>query len=143
MTLPAPIPLRTEESDRIEAARNWIKGHFITEPDKRYATLEGKLYVIDAILSNGWVKREETWRLQALGIAFGDALAQSLLLDWVTVEDEYGCDPALNWPGTSIYSYPMTVISKRIAQNEQVIAQDLFIAQCSMLNEMAFSGRYI
>ncbi len=141
MTDHAP-PLREAERERLEAARNWIKGHFNDTPEERYVPLQGKLSVIDAILKNGWVKRDETWKLQALGIAFGDALAQKLLLDWVTVDDEYGCDPALNWPGTSLYSYPMTAISKRIEQGEHVDVQQLFESACSKLIEMAASGRY-
>jgi hypothetical protein len=99
--------------------------------------------VIDAILKNGWVSKGETWKLQALGIAFGDAVAQYLMLDWVSVDDEFGSDPALNWPGTSIYSYPMTMISKRMERDEPVDVHELFEATCSRLNEMAHSGEYI
>ena len=135
-------PLRAEESERIEAARDWVKGHFNNDPDECYAPIEAKLFVIDAILSNGWVEREETWKLQALGIAFGDALAQELMMEWVTVDDEYGCDPALNWPGTSILSYPLTAISKHVERDESVNIQDLFDVACSTISEMAFSGRY-
>lgn len=138
-----PISLRVEERERIETARSWIKGHFSNNPDDRYATLEGKLSLIAAILQNGWVEKAETWKLQALGIAFGDALAQKLMLDWVTVDDEYGCDPALNWPGTSIYSYPLTTISKRIEKGEHVDVRELFDLACSQLTDMAFSGRYV
>jgi Domain of unknown function (DUF3806) len=138
-----PIPLRIEERERIEAARNWVKGHFSNNPDDRYAPLEGKLSLIETILKNGWIGSAETWKLQALGIAFGDALAQKLMLDWVTVDDEYGCDPALNWPGTSLYSFPLTTISKRIEQGENVNVQELFDATCTQLIDMAFSGRYV
>lgn len=143
MTDNAPIPLRAEEYKRIDAARVWIKGHFGTDPEQAYASVEGKLFVIDAILKNKWVKQDETWKLQALGIAFGDALSQKLMLDWVTVDDEYGCDPALNWPGTSIYTYPMTTISKRIERGETLDVQEFFEDTCAKINEMAFSGRYV
>jgi hypothetical protein len=138
-----PIPLRADERERIEAARSWIKGHFSGDSDGAYAPIEGKLSVIDAILKNGWVERDETWKLQALGVAFGDALAQKLMLDWVTVDDEYGCDPALNWPGTSIYSYPLTTISKRVEQGESLDVWEFFDGTCSQLNDMAFSGKYV
>jgi hypothetical protein len=143
MTDDTPIPLRIEERERIEAARNWVKGHFSNNPDDRYALLEGKLSLIETILKNGWIGPAETSKLQALGIAFGDALAQKLMLDWVTVDDEYGSDPALNWPGTSLYSYPLTTISKRIEQGENVNVRKLFDATCTQLTNMAFSGRYV
>ncbi len=138
-----PVRLRAEERDRVEAGREWVKGHFTVEPDERYGSIEGKLRVIDTILKSRWVTRDETWKLQALGIALGDALAQKLMLDWVTVDDEFGSDPALNWPGTTIFSYPLTMIAKRIEQGETIDVQVLFDTACSELNEMAFSGRYI
>jgi hypothetical protein len=142
MTDDAPIPLRIEERERIDAARAWMKGHFSNVPDERYAPLESKLTLIETILQNGWIEPSETWKLQALGVAFGDALAQKLMLEWVTVDDEYGCDPALNWPGTSLYSYPLTAISKRIEQGENVNVRELFESSCAQLTDMAFSGRY-
>lgn len=137
------IPLQVDELSRIEAARDWIKGHFTVEPDQQYDLLEGKLRVVEAILANDWVEPDETWKLQALGIALGDALAQKLMLDWVTVDDEYGRDPALNWPGMSIYCHPMTMISKRIEAGDKVDVREMLDSTCDMLNEMAFSGRYI
>ena len=141
MTPNVPAALRNEERERIEAARNWMKGHFNNDPDGRYEPLEGKLSLIETILKNGWVESSEKWKLQALGVAFGDALAQKLLLNWVTVDDKYGCDPALNWPGTSLYSYPLTTISKRIERGESVDVREMFDIACTQLNELAFSGR--
>lgn len=134
--------LQPDQARQIEAARDWVKGHFSESPDQRYEPLEGKLRVLEAILANDWVDRSETWKLQALGVVFGDALAQKLMLEWVTVEDDDGCDPALHRPGTSIYSFPLTMISKRVEAGEWIDVQALFDATCSRLGEMAFSGRY-
>ncbi len=114
----------------------------MNDPEGAYAPLEGKLRVIATILDSGWIESNETWKLQALGVAFGDAHAQKLMLEWVTVEDEYGRDPALNWPGTAIYSYPLTTISKRIERGEDVDARQLFEMACKLLTDMAYSGRY-
>jgi hypothetical protein len=136
------LPLRDEERARLEAARSWVKGHFTEKADEKYDPEDGKLRVIDAILGNRWVTPDETWKLQALGIAFGDALAQRLQLEWVTVDDEFGCDPALNWPGTSICVHPPSMILKRVESGEDVDVYELLESTCSMLTEMAFSGRY-
>jgi hypothetical protein len=51
-------------------------------------------------------------KLQCLGVALGDALAEELQMEWVTVEDEYGKDPALRFPGTTVIAFPLTMISK-------------------------------
>jgi hypothetical protein len=73
----------------------------------------------------------ETWKLQSLGITFGDALAQKMRLRWVAVADQYGRDPALRDPGTTMVIFPLTAISKRVARGETVDIRDLFASFCA------------
>ena len=134
--------MNSEDRERLAAARDWLKGHFTEDADNAYVPVDGKLRLIDTILKNGWIGSEETWKLQALGVGFGDALEQKLLLEWVAIEDEYGRDPALNWPGTSIYTYPLTAISKRVERGDTVDVVQLFESACKMLSDMVNSGRY-
>jgi hypothetical protein len=136
-------PLENPEREWIADARTWVKGHFSNDAEAAYEPISGKLGVIAAILENGWVAADETDKLQALGIAFGDAIAQKLMLDWVTVNDEYGRTPALNWPGTSIVSFPVTMIAKRVEDGEPVDVHQLFDGICAQLNDMAFGGRAV
>jgi hypothetical protein len=124
----------------IEAKRDWVRGHYEPRARHKYETLEGKLALLDAILANGWVAVEDTLKLQCLGIAVGDALAQHLHLDWVVVEDEYGRDPALNLPGTSILAFPMTSISKRIERGEAIDVFELFNAASVAIREQVQDG---
>jgi hypothetical protein len=142
MTDPGHELLTEEDQHDLAAARSWVKGHFSEDPDLKYEPITGKLRLLEAILANGWVEPSETWKLQALGICLGDALAQELLMDWVLVDDEYGRSPALNWPGTTIYTFPQTLISKRIEQGEIVDVKGLFEDTAELVREMAFSGRY-
>jgi hypothetical protein len=137
------LPLQDDEARWIEESRAWVRGHFTPEASDQYESVEGKLRVIDAILANEWVDPSETWKLQSLGIAFGDAISQKLMLDWITVDDEQGGCPALNWPGTSIISFPLTAISKRVEAGEVVDVRRLFEYICDDLCEMAFSGRFV
>jgi hypothetical protein len=134
--------LADEDYRDLAKARDWAKGHFSDNPDLKYEPVAGKLRLIEAILANGWVEPSETWKLQALGICLGDCLSQELLMDWVIVDDEYGRSPALNWPGTTIYVFPQTLISKRIEHGEAVDVEELFQSTAKMVREMAFSGRY-
>jgi hypothetical protein len=134
--------LDPDDDTRLREAREWIMGHFTEKPEAKYASIEGKLRVVDAILANDWVDADETWKLQALGVAFGDALAQKLELEWVTVEDEYGKDPGLNWPGTTLLCHPLTMISKRIEDGEIVEVQHLFEQTVNRLTDLASSARY-
>ena len=142
MTDPGHVPLTNEDQLNLEAARAWLKGHFSENEDLKYEPIAGKLRLLEAILASRWVEPSETWKLQALGICLGDALAQELLMDWVIVDDEYSRSPALNWPGTTIYTFPQTLISKRIERGEIVDVKVLFESVAEAVRQMAFSGRY-
>src|SRR6516162_5917973 len=85
--------LLAEDAHSLEQQRTWVRDHY--EPDARnqYETIEGKLRLLDTIIRASWIDPTETWKLQSLGITFGDALAQKMGLSWVIVEDEYGRDP--------------------------------------------------
>jgi hypothetical protein len=79
-------------------------------------------------------------KLQSLGIALGDALAQKLGLQWVAVQDEYGRDPALRLEGTSVLLFPLTMISKRIERGEDVDVYQLFEGVCAKVGEIIRGG---
>lgn len=100
--------------------RSWVRGHFTPEAHDKYDTVEDKIRLLQTILDENWISPDETWKLQSLGITFGDILMQTLGLTWVAVEDEYGRDPALRDGDTSILVFPMTSISKRIERGESV-----------------------
>jgi len=125
----------------LRKARIWVSAHPATARFKNDKA-PNELGVIDALLASNEIRPDQTWELQALGVVFGDALARKLMLEWVTVEDEFGKDPALNWPGTSLLCYPLTMISKRIESGEAVDATDMLERTSELLSEMAFSGRY-
>ena len=78
------------------------------------------LPVLQRLLDDNVFQSNQTWELQSLGLAFGSVLSTSTGLDWVTVEDEYGRDPALAYPGTSLIVYPLTMVSKRVEAGEAV-----------------------
>ena len=140
MTAPDYLMLEPEEEEWLDLARGWIKGHFSTNPEEAYDTIEGKLAVVRANLLQGWVGPDDTWKLQSLGIAMGDALAQDLMLEWVTVDDEYGRQPALNWPGTSMLCFPVTMISQRVEEGERVDIDMMYELTRQQLSEIAFGG---
>ena len=64
--------------------------------------------------------------MQCLGVAFGDALAETVGLEWVTFslgEDEW---PGLRLGETSLFIHPLTMISKRVEAGEDVDVIELF-----------------
>ena len=112
--------LNAEDIARVEEMRSWVRGHFVPEARGKYETVEDKIRLLQTILDSSWIAPDETWKLQCLGITFGDVLVQTMGLAWVAVEDEYGRDPALRDGNTSIILFPMTSISKRVERGETV-----------------------
>jgi hypothetical protein len=127
--------LAGDDALEVEERRKWVREHFEPEAQHKYETIEDKLRLLKIILKERWIEPHETWKLQSLGITFGDILLQKLNLLWVMVEDEHGRDPALIVPGTSIIVYPLTVISKRIERGESVDIQDLYEGLCALVDK--------
>lgn len=118
-------PFNQDDLDRIQKLREWVVDHY--EEPAAYQSVAGRLRLIQTILDNGWVAKDETRKLQSLGVAFGDALEQEVSeLSWVVVDDEDGRDPALRWLATNTLTFPLTAISKRVEDDVDVDAYELF-----------------
>jgi len=133
-------PLNRDDSADLAAKRAWVCEHYDEAARHKYDTLDGKLELIDTILRNKWIAPDETLKLQCLGVAFGDALAQRLGLRWVAVEDKYGRDPALTLDGTSVLVFPLTSISKRVERGEEIEVYELFEDACRTIERVRREG---
>ena len=129
-------PFNSDDISRVEAQRKWVREHYEPEAEHKYETIDGKLNLLDTIIRNKWIEPSETLKLQCLGITLGDALVQRLDLKWMSVEDEYGRDPALIMEGTSIVLFPLTMISKRIEAGEEVDIYEIFNGICAKVEEI-------
>ncbi len=107
---------------------------------RAYKTAVGKLGAIRAFLEAGVFKPEQTYELQCLGIVLGDAFVQELGMEWVMVEDEYGRNPAVRLPKTSIILFPLTMISKRVERGEDVDVFRLFNGIAAQVDELKAKG---
>lgn len=133
-------PLSVEDAEHVETQRSWVRDHYDPEARHEYDTVEGKLRLLDHIIRAGWIEPTETWKLQSLGITLGDVFVQDMGLVWVAVEDEYGRDPALSLPGTSVLLFPLTLISKRIERGEDVDVRELYAGLRQMIEEKHAEG---
>lgn len=84
------------------------------------------LRVLQSLVDGGEIEREQTWELQALGVALGDVMASRLGLDWIAYQDEYGRNRALRLDDTDVVIFPVTMISKRIEAGLPVDVQELW-----------------
>jgi hypothetical protein len=119
-----------------------VVGEYLGNEDskEKYKTAAGKLGTIRAILEGNIFKPDHKYELQCLGIVLGDVFVQDLGMEWIMVEDDYGRDPAVRLPNTTIILYPMTMISKRIDRGEKVDVFELYngtAAQVEALKDKA------
>lgn len=61
----------------------------------------------------------------AVGIAFGEMIAEKTGWEWVRVTDEYGAETSLSPSGYTIACHPISMIQKRIAAYEPVDLTEL------------------
>lgn len=128
--------LTYEMIQNIEAKRTWVKNHYTSEAIHEYDTVPGKLTLLDTILKSNWIETGETVKLQSLGITLGDIFVQEMNFVWVQVEDEYGIDPAIQLPDTTIILFPLTMISKRIEAGQDVNIYDLYHGLKEKINDI-------
>jgi hypothetical protein len=104
--------LTADDESRLEKQRAVVESYMNNDEDrKKNQTPAGKLGLIRAILNRKFIKPDEKYKLQCLGIVLGDAFVKELKMEWVMVEYEHERDPAVRLPGTSIIVFPLTMIS--------------------------------
>ena len=122
------LELTPEMTQNIEAKRTWVKNHYSPEAINEYDTVAGKLTLLNTILKSNWIDKNETVKLQSLGITLGDIFVQEMNFFWVQIEDEYGTDPAIQLPGTTIILFPLTIISKELKLDKTLISMTFTMA---------------
>jgi hypothetical protein len=128
--------LSNEMTLRLESQRKWVRDHYENDAYEIYQTLNGKLELLDKIIKSNCINKTEKYKLQCLGITLGDALVQDLGFNWIEIEDEYGVDPAIKYKDTSLILFPLTMISKRIENDEFVDIFKLFEQLKLKVNEL-------
>ncbi|MBS7696299.1 MULTISPECIES: DUF3806 domain-containing protein [unclassified Chelatococcus] len=135
MTSQRTEALAGDDAAHVERQREWVRGHFKPEFQDRYETIDGKLRIIQALLTPGMIEPDETWKLQSLGITFGDVLAQKLGLTWIVVDDAIGRDPALQDAESGLIIFVLTMISKRVETGEEIDVHGLYNDALKLVTE--------
>ena len=124
MDQPEVATLSDAHAAQLQAQRNWVAGHFDDPAD--YWDAANQLRVVSTILENAWVSASDTVKLQCLGVAFGDALAATCGMEWVSFSSDGTTWPGLRYRATSLFVHPITMISKRVEAGQQVDVFGLF-----------------
>ena len=119
--------LPPEEVARLDEQRAFVST-FLSEhfPGLHLNGTKADFTVLQKIVDSKLIGRDETWRLQSVGVVFGDALVSYIDgLSWCEVTDEYGTDPTLRYRQTTRQANALTMISKRVEDGREINLQDM------------------
>lgn len=120
------------EQRAIEEMRDWSAGQGIGD---EFLTVAGKLAIVRRAIEGSAVGPSDAWKLNALGVLFGDALTQAMedRLRWVVAEDGLGPAYALSWKHTEVLIYPLSAIRSRVQDGLPVDVHAMFHEISSIL----------
>ena len=101
----------------IAASKKYV-GHGLTRS-------KSDLPILQELIDRNVFDKSQTYKLQCLGVTFGDVLASELSLRWVMVTDEFGTDPTLRFKQTTLQVNALTMISKRVERGERINLSEL------------------
>lgn len=78
----------------------------------------------------------------ALGLSFGQLIADEVGYEWVRVSDEYGEETGLSPIGARLFCAPISMIQKRLKSGENVNLVELRDETIRVISSRAKSGEY-
>lgn len=108
-----------------------------------YHDTDKTISLIQKIIDENVFQVDSTYELQSLGIALGDYIQyKNNDFHWAVIRDEYGRDICLQYKTLALTIFPMTMISKRIEDGENVNVSELFSDLLDKINELVISGDF-
>jgi hypothetical protein len=108
-----------------------------------YHNTDKTIHLIQKIIDENTFQVDSIYELQSLGIALGDYIQfKNNDFHWAVVRDEYGRDICLQYKTLAITIFPMTMISKRIEDGENVNVSELYSNLLHKINELSISGDF-
>ena len=100
------------------------------------------LPLLQRMIDDRVLRRDQTYELQSMGIVLGNVFVNEMPLQWVTVDDEHGRDPALQYPNTTVIVFPLTMISKRVEDGRSVHVAQIFEAVRKQVEKLKDNPEY-
>lgn len=141
MTILTALPVRSSELELQIQPLSAIDKHYMTQQRQTVESLANRLgrrlsgvtardlETLQRIIDLRWVDSEDVKTQQAMGIVFGDLLANELNFDWVVYRDRSGRSRALRYRDQDIFVFPITMLSRRLSAKAQLSVSDLFEEQ--------------
>jgi len=119
-------PLRSDDEQLLQEQRQRVATLARRHVGASLAGSLDDLRVLQQVVDRAPLDPEETFALQALGVALGDVMAAELGLHWVAYRDELGRSRALRLGDTELAIFPVTMISKRVERGVPFRIEELY-----------------
>ena len=104
---------------------------------------ERDLETLQRIIDLRWIDTKDIRTQQAMGIVFGDLLANQLDFDWVVYKDRAGRSRALRYRDQEIYIFPVTMLSRRLSASATLSVSELFDQQLQRQRQKLPGARWM
>ncbi|MEC8158203.1 MAG: DUF3806 domain-containing protein [Pseudomonadota bacterium] len=104
---------------------------------------ERDLETLQRIIDLRWIDTKDIRTQQAMGIVFGDLLANQLDFDWVVYKDRAGRSRALRYHDQEIYIFPVTMLSRRLSASATLSVSELFDQQLKRQRQKLPGARWM
>lgn len=120
-------PLGTGDLTKSDGQRQLVDGLARRHLGSGFGTSpEADLRLLQRLIDERVISREQTFEQQAMGVVLGDAMAKKLRLRWVAIDDDAGHSRALRFRQSDELFFPITMISKRARFGDPIDVQALF-----------------
>lgn len=125
--------LTAQEQQNLVNQRSWVQYHPQARDLQFGNTVDGKLQLLQAILQADPPRPDEVDKLQALGVWFGDCLAETTGMSWVALNDHVGRELALHLEGTQVMVLPLEIFATPLNGSEPVPLAVRFKRACAAI----------
>jgi hypothetical protein len=108
------------EWERIRSQQKLIEDDVSARYGVRLTGELSDLPTLQRLLNEGVYPVDKTYELQSMGLCFGEVMVKNLGFHWITVDDDLGSDPAIQYQETSIIAYLLTMVSKRVEDGVEI-----------------------
>ena len=120
------MEIDSEWRDIIETQLKWVDRWMLPDLEGMYKGPKGRIKLLQLIIDGKLVTKSDTVKLRCLGTYFGQAIVEITGWPWKVVEDKYGADIAIQVTERKEWIFPITMISKRIENDERFDVKELF-----------------
>ncbi len=120
------MEIDSEWRDIIETQLKWVDRWILPDLEGMYKGPKGRIKLLQLIIDGKLVTKSDTVKLRCLGTYFGQAIVEITGWPWKVVEDKYGVDIAIQVTERKEWIFPITMISKRIENDERFDVKKLF-----------------